>query len=140
MKKIYLLFAALFFAVGGMQAKSEKARSLSLSDANKEWNGDKTTITGNTVTVSFGEEWGNAALSWFGGTPTDISAYDRLVLELSEPSTANVEVVVSLGGFWGQYHQSILEAGETRLALTLADLKVTNAADSDPIRWAMPLT
>ena len=134
MKKIYLLFAALLFAVGGMQAKSEKVRSLSLSDANKEWNGDKTTITGNTVTVSFGEEWGNAALSWFGGTPTDISAYDRLVLELSEPSTANVEVVVSLGGFWGQYHQSILEAGETRLALTLADLKVTNAADSDPYK------
>lgn len=66
----------------------------------------------------------------WGGVPTDISHYDRLVLELAEPSTADIEVCVSLGGYWGQYSQSSLAAGSTELSLNLADLKVTQA-DND---------
>lgn len=81
---------------------------------------------GNKIPVG-----GNGAVSWYDGVPTDISIYDRLVLELEEPTTANIEVVVSNGGFWGQYSSNIMEAGNTKLSLTLADLKITDAGDND---------
>ena len=75
-------------------------------------------------------------MSWLNYVATDISGYDRLVLELKEASSGPVEVVVSDGGFWGgKCHSAILAAGETELILTLSDLKITGTpGESDT--WA----
>lgn len=131
-KSLLLTALALLLAVTGVQAKTEK-KSFDFSNANKEWNADHLTIDAATKTITYdnGTDAANAAVSWLGGTATDISGYDRLVLELAEPSTADIEVCISLGGFWGQYSSSVLAAGSTRLSLNLADLKVTNAAETD---------
>lgn len=112
--------------------------SFSLSTATKEWNGDKLTISGNTLTFDNGAEAANAAVTW---AVTDISSYNRLVLELDEASTAGIEVCVLPYGFWGPKFMQILEAGQTKLSVTLAGLKITNDAnDEHPVGQAIDLT
>ena len=112
--------------------------SFSLSDATKEWNGDKLSISGNTLTYDNGEDFGNAAVTW---PVTDISGYDRLVLELDEASTAGIEVCVLPYGFWGPKFMQILEAGQTKLSITLAGLAITNDAnDEHPVGEVVDLT
>ena len=131
-KSLLLTALALLLAVTGVQARTEKT-SFDFSKASKEWNKEHLTVDAATKTIIYdnGTDYANAAVSWLGGVQTDISRYDRLVLELAEPSTADIEVCVSLGGYWGQYSQSFLAAGSTELSLNLADLKVTNANETD---------
>lgn len=108
------------------------------NDAKAEWDGEDMTIdkVNKKITKNTAAWAGNNAVSWLNYVATDISGYDRLVLELKEASSGPVEVVVSDGGFWGgKCHSAILAAGETELILTLSDLKITGTpGESDT--WA----
>lgn len=79
----------------------------------------------------------NNAVSWYNGNVTDISGYDALVLELESPSNAPVEVGVCNGGYWnGNQSVSTLNTGETRLVITLNELKYTNDPDEgENVAW-----
>lgn len=104
------------------------------NDARAEWGGDGMTIDkANKKITKTTEAWkGNNAVSWLNYTATDISSYERLVLELNETSAGPVEVVVSDAGFWGKKcHKAFLAAGETELILTLSELKITETPEGD---------
>lgn len=124
MKKLSLLIMLLTLALGTTQARTEK-KSFDFSEAKKEWNEKSMTLSGSTITYNNGTDSGNAAVSWLGGTATDISGYDRLVLELEEASDNPVEVVVSNGGFWGKYASTTLATGNTSLSIDLKKLTLT---------------
>ena len=125
-KRITLLIAAALMAVAGVQAATERIY-FNLADATKEWNGEKLTFSGNTLTYENTDD-ANAAVTW---AVTDISGYSKLVLELEEATTANVEVCVLPYGFWGPKHMTILETGQTKLSIPLTGLKITNDANTD---------
>ena len=98
------------------------------NNAKAEWGGENMTIdkTNKKITKTNGAWEGNNAVAWLNYEETDISGYDRLVLELDEASNGPVEVVVSDGGFWGgKCHSAILATGETELILTLSELTIT---------------
>ena len=104
------------------------------NEAKAEWGGENMTIdkTNKKITKTNGAWEGNNAVAWLNYVATDISGYDRLVLELDEASSGPVEVVVSDAGFWGgKCHSAILPAGKTELVLTLSELKITGTPGSE---------
>lgn len=108
------------------------------NNARAEWGEDGMTIDKDNkkITKTTAAWAGNNAVSWLNYTVTDISGYNRLVLELNEASTGPVEVVVSDAGFWGgKCHSAILAAGETELILTLSELKITGTPSGEDT-WA----
>lgn len=140
MKRPALLIAALAFTLTSLQARVKRT-DLTLANAIKEWNADHLTFAddGKTITFNQGSEtktddsgnstttdaWGNAAVSWFRDTQTDLSAYTRIVLQLEEASTSDVELVVSNGGYWGIFSSNVLKTGATELSVELKDLVYT---------------
>lgn len=124
MRKI-ILSMLLCLSVIAAEAKTE-TKSFELNEAKKEWNAEKLSISGNTISYSNTSD-GNAAVSWLDGTATDISGYDRLVLELEEASDNTVEVAVSNGGFWGKYYSTTLATGSTSLTVNLSGLTITSS-------------
>ena len=108
------------------------------AEAKAEWGEENMVIdaANKTITKTNGAWEGNNAVSWFNYVATDISAYDRLVLRLTEASNGPVEVVVSNGGFWGgKCHSAVLATGGTELSLTLNKLKITGTPGAEET-WA----
>lgn len=90
------------------------------------WNpGSVRYLSWQNNTLSFlGTNGPNVALAWFNtGSTTDLSGYEKLVLELSEASDHNVEVAFYNGAYFGGTStNSVLTAGEKTLEITLTDL------------------
>lgn len=140
--KRHLLLTVLMavLAVAGASAENQVVRKyLYLGQAVVEFGLGKIVVDNNSFVLDPGQNdkgediWGNSAVSWLGGMQTDISKWENIVLELEEPTTSTVEIVVANDGFWGMANNytATLAQGETKISLPLKDMTHNGTADSD---------
>lgn len=120
MKKLFTLIAAVLFGVLSMNAADYK---LSLTDLGS--GGDNSSYNSVSQTITFDEAWACRGW-WFDTKGVDLSSYDQVVVNFSDPLPMQVNLIVEYAKDADAdmgYEQVTANAGEKSVTLNLDSKK-----------------